>query len=209
MNARITVGRDRPERSPSPMSDVDKAFATQLKNIQAKTGKSLDELYALIQQSALTTHGAIRDFLKRELGLGHGDANTLTTFFLKSAASPTPPPAPDPAGDILATIYRGAKAPLRPLHDALMAAISDVGPFELAPKKDYVSLRRKKQFAMIGPATQTRVEVGLNMKDVPPTDRLIALPAGGMCQYKVIVTQLTDVDAELLAWIRHAYDRAG
>lgn len=191
------------------MSDVDKAFATQLKNIQAKTGKSLDELYALLHRSALTTHGAIRDFLKRELGLGHGDANTLATFFLKSAASPTPPPAPAPAGDILATLYRGAKAPLRPLHDALMAAISDFGPFELAPKKDYVSLRRKKQFAMIGPATQTRVEVGLNMKDIPPTDRLIALPAGGMCQYKIMVTQLSDVDAELLGWIRHAYDRSG
>ncbi len=190
------------------MNDVDKAFATQLTNIQAKTGKSLDELYAVIQRSALTTHGTIRDFVKRELGLGHGDANTLTTFYLKSAVSPNPPPPP-PDGDIVASIYRGAKAPLRPLHDALMAAISDFGPFELAPKKDYVSLRRKKQFAMIGPATQTRVEVGLNMKDVAPTARLIALPAGGMCQYKVIVTEHTDVDAELLAWIRHAYDRAG
>jgi Domain of unknown function (DUF5655) len=119
-------------------------------------------------------HGAIRDLLKRELGLGHGDANTLTTFYLKSAVSPTPPPPPAADGDALASIYRGAKAPLRPLHEALMAAISDVGPFELALKKDYVSLRRKKQFAMIGPATQTRVEVGLNMKDVAPTPRMIA-----------------------------------
>lgn len=189
------------------MSDVDKALATQLNNIQAKTGKPLDALYAMIQLSGITTHGAIRDFLKRELGLGHGDANTLTTFYLKSAASPVPPPAPD--GDVLATIYSGAKAQLRPLHDALMTAISALGPFELAPKKGYVSLRRKKQFAMIGPATQTRVEVGLNMKDVAPTPRLIALPAGGMCQYKVAVTHVSDVDAELLAWIRTAYESAG
>ena len=35
---------------------------------------------------------------------------------------------------------------------------------------------------MIGPATNTRVEVGLNMKDVAATARLKAMPAGGMCQ---------------------------
>lgn len=191
------------------MSDVDKALATQLKNIQAKTGRTLEDLYSFIQQSALTTHGTVRDFLKRELGLGHGDANTLTTFYFKSAHTPNPPATTTHGDNALDTIYSGTKASLRPLHEALMAAISDFGPFELAPKKGYVSLRRKKQFAMIGPTTQTRVEVGLNMKDVEPTPRLLALPAGGMCQYKVNVTDITEVDAELLAWIRHAYERAG
>ena len=47
-----------------------------------------------------------------------------------------------------------------------MKAINGFGPFETAPKKGYVSLRGKKQFAMIGPATNTRVDVGLNMKGV-------------------------------------------
>jgi hypothetical protein len=62
---------------------------------------------------------------------------------------------------------------------------------------------------MIGPATNTRVEVGLNMKDVPPTARLQAMPAGGMCQYKVKVTEAGEVDRELIAWVRRAYDSAG
>jgi hypothetical protein len=90
-----------------------------------------------------------------------------------------------------------------------MTMITKLGLFEIAPKKGYVSLRRKKQFAMIGPATKGRVEVGLNMKGVPATARLIEQPAGGMCQYKVYVTQLDEVNQELFAWIRQAYDNAG
>ncbi len=90
-----------------------------------------------------------------------------------------------------------------------MSAIGKFGEFEIAPKKGYVSLRRNKQFAMIGPATKTQVELGLNMKGVAPTDRLIALPPGGMCQYKVRLSQEIEVDAEVIQWVKTAYDSAG
>jgi len=191
------------------MNSVDQATETQLKNIQAKTGTSLDELYALIRTSGLTKHGEIRDMLKRDLGLGHGDANALALFYFKSDHEPATQAEDATRGDVLDEIYAGPKADLRPIHDRLMVAISELGPFEIAPKKGYVSLRRRKQFAMIGPATKTRVEVGLNMKGIEPTARLVVLPAGGMCQYKVDVTDTKGVDTELIAWIRQAYDSAG
>lgn len=191
------------------MSSVDRAYDTQLKNIQTKTGKTLEQLYAFIQVSGLTKHGEIRDLLKRDLGLGHGDANTLTHSYFKSLeakSGQTQASAPD---DVLAGIYAGPKAELRPIHDRLMDAIEKFGTFEIAPKKTYVSLRRKKQFAMIGPATKTRVEVGINMKGLTPTARLIELPTGGMCQYKVNVSAVKEVDQELIEWIKQAYDNAG
>jgi len=188
------------------MSSVDKALETQLKNIQAKTGKSLDQLYAIIAKSGLSKYGEIRDMLKAKLGLGHGDANTVVHFYFKANETAG---AEGVKTDVLAEIYAGAKAELRPIHDRLMADIEKFGPFEIAPKKGYVSLRRKKQFAMIGPATKTRVEGGLNMKGVPGTDRLIEQKSGGMCQYKVNVTAPQEVDQELIAWIRTAYDNAG
>jgi hypothetical protein len=62
---------------------------------------------------------------------------------------------------------------------------------------------------MIGPVTRTRVEAGLNMKGVPATARLMAMPAGGMCQYKVFLMNANEVDAELVGWIRQAYESAG
>jgi hypothetical protein len=191
------------------MSNVDKATETQLRNIQTRTGKTLDQLYALIRKSGLSKHGEIRDMLKQDLGMGHGDANTLVTIFLRSGGSPAAPAAPVSAEAAVAEIYAGPKAGFRPIHDALMKAIDGFGPFEVAPKKGYVSLRRKKQFAMIGPATNTRFEVGLNMKGVKATTRLVQLPPGGMCPYKVALTDVKEVDGELLAWIRQAYDGAG
>jgi hypothetical protein len=188
---------------------MDKAVATQLANIEKRTGKSLDALAALVKASGLSKHGEIRDMLKKDLGMGHGDANTLVHFVLKSDGTSAAETSGKSTAAVLDEVYTGPKAALRPVHDAFMTAIQPFGPFEIAPKKGYVSLRRKKQFAMIGPATNTRVEVGLNMKDVPGTSRLLAQPPGGMCQYKVKVTGPAEIDDELVAWVRRAYDAAG
>lgn len=186
------------------MTSVDKAIASQLENIQKRSGKTLAQLQAFVRKSGLTKHGEIRDLLERELGMGHGDANLIATEYLKGAASPAPAGA-----DVLDEIYAGAKAELRPIHEAVMGAIDRLGVFEIAPKKGYVSLRRKKQFAMLGPGTKGRVELGLNMKGVPATERLIAQPAGGMCQYKVFLTKKGEVDRELIGWIKTAFESAG
>ena len=191
------------------MSSVEKALETQIQNIQKKTGKTLAELAALVKASGLTKHGEIRDMLKRDLGLGHGDANTLVHTVLKSDGESAAKAAGASTDDVLSEIYAGPKAALRPIHEKLMSAIGKFGEFEIAPKKGYVSLRRNKQFAMIGPATRTQVELGLNMKGVAPTDRLIALPPGGMCQYKVRLSQEIEVDAEIIQWVKTAYDGAG
>ena len=188
------------------MADLEKALATQLANIEKRSGKSLKELTAIIASSGLSRHGEIRDMLKEELGLGHGDANTLVHTVLKSAGTSAASGQGLSSDEVVTGLYSGAKAELRPIHDKLMAQIDKFGPFEVAPKKTYVSLRRKKQFAMIGPATNTRVEVGLNMKGITPGGRLEQLPPGGMCQYRVKLTSPEEVDAEVIGWIRRAYD---
>jgi hypothetical protein len=61
---------------------------------------------------------------------------------------------------------------------------------------------------MVGPVTNSRIEVGLNMKDIAPTNRLEQNPPGGMCQYKVKVTSIAEIDAELKAWITIAFNSA-
>ena len=189
------------------MSSLDKAMQTQLDNIQKKTEKSLDQLTVIIKKSGLTKHGEIREYLKRELGLGHGDANALVHAVLQSDGQRA---AEGKSSDqMLDEIYSGAKAHMRPIHEKLMKEINKLGEFEIAPKKGYVSLRRKKQFVMIGPKTNARFEVGINAKDLEKSARLLEQPKGSMCNYIVNVIDAKDVDSELISWIKSAYEGAG
>ena len=114
---------------------MDKATATQLANIEKRTGKSLDELAKIVKASGLTKHGEIRDMLKRDLGMGHGDANTLVHVVLKSDGASAAEAAERAAADVLDDIYSGAKAPLRPIHDKLMTAIDKFGPSRSRPRR--------------------------------------------------------------------------
>lgn len=184
------------------MADLAKATATQLANIERKSGKSLAHLKAAIAASGLTKHGEIRDWLVATYDVGHGDANAVIHFAKQSDAGAA-------SGDVLGDIYAGKKAHLRPIHEKLMAGIEKFGPFEIAPKKGYVSLRRAKQFAMLGPKTSERFELGLNLKEDAGDPRAKAQAPGGMCQYIVALTDPKEVDAKLIALLKRAYERAG
>ena len=194
------------------MADPAAATITQLKNIQARTGKSIADLHAAVAASGAAKHGEKRSWLMAEFKLGYGDANAVVGFIDKPVpdlgAGAAPAAAPVADADPLAAIYTGAKAGLRPLHEALMSQIEAFGAFEVAPKKSYISLRRQKQFAMVGPATKDQIEVGINAKTLPADARLKAMPAGGMCPYTVRIASAADVDAKLIGWIRAAYDAA-
>lgn len=190
------------------MADVNKAVATQISNIEKKTGKTLAQLRAAIAGCGKAKHGEIRAWLMETYGLGHGDANTLTHVAKESDGESAAKAAGASTDDVLREIYSGKKEHLRPIHERLMKAIAGFGEFEIAPKKGYVSLRRKKQFAMLGPKTNDRFELGLNIKGEAKDPRAKALPPGGMCQYVVPLTSADEVDAKLVALVKTAFDGA-
>lgn len=195
------------------MADPVAATITQLKNVQTRTGKSIAELHAAVATSGATKHGDRRSWLMEHFKLGYGDANAVALFIgkpLPDLGSGAPIVAATAVeGDPLTAIYFGAKAGLRPLHEAVMSQFRMFGDFEEAPKKSYVSLRRKKQFAMLGPATKDSVEIGLNAKDLPAHARLEIQPPGSMCNATTRITSAEEVDGQLRGWLRQAYDAAG
>ena len=189
------------------MTDLNQAVATQMANIEKRAGKTIAELKAIVNKSGLAKHGEMVKMLKTELGMGHGDAN-LVAHLARKADEPGDT-QPTSMGQVLDTLYSGPKAHLRPVHDKLLQAMKKFGDFEEAAKKTYVSYRRKKQFAMIGPATNKRVDVGLNVKGLAANDRLLEQPPGRMCNYIVRLSEAGEADAELLGWIETAYKAAG
>jgi hypothetical protein len=189
------------------MTALEKAALTQLANIQKKTGMSLKELSDLVKNSGLSKHGEIREMLQTRLSLGFGDANALVHAVFESDGTRATKGKSEDA--VLDEIYTGPKAGFRPIHETLMKHIEKFGEFEIAPKKGYISLRRKKQFAMIGPKTNTRFELGINARDIKKNKRLLEQPKGSMCNYVVNLTDTQEVDAELIEWLKSAYEDAG
>jgi len=189
------------------MTSLEKAVQTQIVNIQKKTGMTLKELSELAKKSGLTKHGEIRSMLMERLDLGYGDANALVHATLKTDGARAAEGKNEDA--VLDEIYSGAKAGFRSIHETLIKHIDRFGEYEVVPKKGYVSLRRQKQFAMIGPKTNTRFEVGINAKDFKKNARLAEQPKGSMCNYIVSLTDVDQVDAELIAWLKSAYEGAG
>ena len=184
---------------------VEDAVQSMIANFAKNTGKPLEAWIAIAKKSGAAKHGEIVKFLKDEHGIGHGFANMVAARTLAGEAGPAS------GEDLVAAQYAGTKAPLKPIYDKLAAAIGKFGAdVEFCrPKKTYVSLRRAKQFALIQPSTTDRLDVGINLKGAAATARLEASGSfNAMVSHRVRVVPRRDIDAQLLGWLREAYDKA-
>lgn len=184
---------------------MDKATLTMIENLQKNTGRSLDDWIKIVNASGAAKHGEMVKFLKDEHGMTHGFANLVVHKARESDAG-----SASDTSDLIEKQYKG-KEHFRPLYDQLMAEIMAFGKdIEVAPKNAYVSLRRKKQFATLQPATKTRYEIGINLKGQEPSGKLEAInSANAMCSHKINLADINDIDGEVLQWIRTAYENAG
>lgn len=178
------------------MATSEKMTQSMINNLPAKTGKPLAEWLVLVACTGVQKHGQIVTYLKDEHGMTHGYANLVAHNALKKN---------EPV-DLVSVQYAGAKANLKPIHDTIVEIANGFGSdVEIAPKKTCVSMRRNKQFAVITPATKTRIDLGLNLKGNPGDERLKATP-GAMCTHKLGITNSAQIDTQLQAWLRAAYD---
>jgi predicted transport protein len=185
------------------MATPEQQAQTMLNNIPEKTGKSLAEWKDLISAESLDKHGKIVSFLKSEWQVTHGFANLIAHEYLN--------PKDDDEPDLIAAQYAKGKEGLFPIYQNLIRHIEQFGSdVEIAPKKAYVSLRRKKQFALIQPSTKTRLDLGVNLKGSEVTDRFEASGSfNAMVSHRVRITDGDQIDESLIAFIRQAYEAAG
>lgn len=184
------------------MPDPEAASAAQLRNIEQSTGRTLADWSSVISEAGLSKHAEIVAYLKGTHGLTHGNANLLALKVRELAEG-----GPATEGDLLEAQYSGGKAALRPIYEAVVSASRALGDdVAVVVQKTGVSLRRRKQFGLVQAPSAKRVELGLNLAEMKPTDRLET--SSGMCTHRVVLTSPSDVDNEVLAWLRAAYDKA-
>jgi predicted transport protein len=183
---------------------MENASASMIANLKDKTGKSLDEWKAVISKQNFSKHGEILKFLKEEHKVTHGYASEIALKVLGSDAAS----AAD-TGELLENQYKG-KEHLKSFYDKILAEVQGFGgEFQIDPKKAYVSLKRKKQFVTLTPASKTRFDIGFNLKGVEPSGKLEAEKPNGICSHKISLSDLGDIDAEVISWVKMAFDKAG
>ncbi|RYY29892.1 MAG: DUF4287 domain-containing protein [Chitinophagaceae bacterium] len=183
---------------------MDKGEITMIENLRKNTGKSLEQWIAIVSHANLDKHGQIVKYLKENHEFTHGFANLVA---LKAKASGVKPGEDEV--DLVQKQYEG-KEHFRALYERLIAEVNKFGKdIEVAPKKAYVSLRRSKQFALLQPASKTRYEIGLILKNQPASGKLQAITTpNAMCTHKILLTSEKDLDNETIKWLKTAYEKA-
>lgn len=185
--------------------DIKQAEKTMIENLYKNTGKSLEQWIEAVKQKSFSKHSDIIKFLKEEHSISYGFANLIAHKSKGSDAG-----SADDANSLIDKQYRG-KENLKPVYDKLINEILKFGDdIEISPKNAYVSLRRKKQFALLQPATKTRFEIGLNIKDQESKGVLEKVTASNsMCSHKIKIENEKDISNEVMEWLKKAYDIAG
>jgi hypothetical protein len=179
------------------MPTVDEGIQSQLRNIEKTYGRTMDELARLIAESKLDKHTEVVAMLKERYGMSHAAAHRVS-LVARNRSAPQPPVA-------------AAVAPaLQEVYSRLMAKVRSLGnDIDETPKKGYVSLRRRKQFAMVQPGARW-INLGLVLARHPSTRRLeSALTWNALFTHRVRVYTTAEVDGELETWLKEAYAAAG
>lgn len=184
------------------MPNPDDQVATQLANIEAASGLTVDDFAVSVRATGLEKHGEIVAFLKSDHSLTHGNANLISHLVRQQMAGGAPTD-----DELLDAQYSKGKSVLRPIYEKLAELAVSCGPdVTMVIQKTGVSFRRSKQFALVQAPSSKRVQLGLNLDTTPSGGRVES--TSGMCSHRANITEIDQVDDEVAEWITAAYLRA-
>jgi hypothetical protein len=183
-----------------------------IEDLPQKTGRSLDQWLKHIRKDGPDDEEAARGWLKEKYKLG-----TNTEWWLAERAlgknqgyrEEDPVQYLEMAEKYVVDQFAGKKAALKPLYDKLLEmCLSFAKDVKACPCQTMVPIFRNHVIAQIKPATNTRIDFGLALKDTPCTGKL--KDTGGFekkdrISRKIEVTSEKDINAELMKWFKKAY----
>jgi predicted transport protein len=176
-------------------------------SLAARTGRSLEEWLALVQESGVDPldQGAVRRWLRAEHGVPQNSQWAIADAAARSTGWTRPT-----TSDYVDRQYAGAKSALRPVYEALAGAIGTLGDDVTADgRSGYIPFSRRRQFAAICVPARDRVDLGLRFSAAPDSSRLRAASGPGQATHALSLRSADEVDGEVLRLLRAAYDQNG
>lgn len=175
-------------------------------NLIERTGLSLEQWIERLHREGPSGEKAQAAWLKG----AHGITTNYANWIVEVAAGEGPD-AYDPDALVEAQ-YEGKKEALRPIYDSLLATGFALGAdVKACPCATIVPLYRQHVFAQIKATTNTRVDLGLCLRGVEPSGRLLATGGeakGDRITHRIPIASVDDIDGEVGEWLRKAYDAA-
>ena len=177
------------------------------RSMKERTGKTLEEWVGIVQESNLDPldQNAVRKWLKAEHGIPQNSQWAIADAAARDAGWVRPE-----VEDFVEQQYSGAKSSLRPIFDRLRTILEDLGEdVRMEGRSSYIPFVRKRQFVAIAPATRTRVDVGLRYTNAPVSEFIVPAKAPGQATHKVSFSSEDEINEDVIALLREAYEQNG
>ena len=210
-----TKSRPRPKKKSIFSVHPSIAYAQSVvANMKTKTGRSLEEWIELVKKSGPKDEAAQRDWLKKDHKLGtnyawwiagcvhgKGEDDTDPNAYLRSAEK------------YVQDMFAGKREGLRPIYEQLVETGMSLGDdVKVCPCQTMVPLYRENVFAPIKPSTNTRIDLGLCLRQAKSLPKRIittgGLEKGDRITHRIPITSVDEIDVEVERWMKIAYDEA-
>ncbi len=181
--------------------EIEKEF---IEGLKASTGKDLKTWLADVKKSGIEKRNDIVKWLKEKEGFGHMNANLLTGIYLNNGQ-----PVYGSEDNLLENQFVKCET-MKPLFEELKKAILEWdSEVQFLPKKTYVSILKKREFAAIN-IKPKELRFGLDLGDMPFTETVQKSKLTGpmpRISHMLVLTDASQLTKEFYSLLKTSHDR--
>jgi hypothetical protein len=174
----------------------------EIKWLIERTGEGLDTWNSRVRKSGKTDEASLRAWLSEKGVTGY------PAMLLVMERFGYPDYLQASAEDLIENQYADRPA-TRPIYDALLELLPEIGEIEVQARKTYVAfLTPKRTFSALVPSTKTRSDLGLRLPAKQPASGKLELAKNfpqSSVTHKIGLTSADDIDDEVVGWIKRSY----
>jgi hypothetical protein len=182
--------------------EIEKEF---IDNLKTQSGKSLGEWMKQLGSSGITKRNDLIKSLKEKNGFGHMNASLLTGIYLNNGK-----PVYGSTDDLLDNQFAKA-ADMRSLYESFTAFAKKHFPnSSVLPKKTYVSILEKREFAAIN-IKPKELRIGFDLGDRPFDEEVGKSKLSGpmpRISHMLVLTDKSELNADLVELLKASYQRS-